>query len=296
MILENIRSHDLSGIDLNNGITVFTGRTGSGKSSILMALEYALFGTESGTANTAIMRRGVTSCKIELDFEEDGDDYKIIRGLKRSGGTISVDVNNMKIIKNGSPLPLIGRSTDLNEKIIEILGYPDDVKPKELFEITSYTKQDEIRAIIELTAEKRQDYIDKILQLAKYKQTWENMKEVIDFFDIQLKEKNVRIENYEKLRIELLSIEKMIIDLGDRIKKNEQELSSARESYPSLQKKVKEIEDRYKGLLEKRRNYDQLKGSEIGLRRDIERSKKEVLELSKKKADLSSDTKARQHS
>lgn len=289
LVFENIRSHELSDVKIHDGITIFTGRTGSGKSSILIALEYALFGSESGISNSAIMRRGKQTCKVELEFNEDGDNYKIIRGLKKSGTTITTDVNNMKILKNGSIIPLIGRATDLNEKIIEILGYPNDVKPKELFEITSYTKQDEIRSIIELSAEKRQDYIDKILQLAKYKQTWENMKELIDFFGAELLAKSVRLENYERLQKEILDIEKRVIDLNSKIKLNEKELSFLKENYNSTRQSISDLEQKYRGLLEKRRSYDQLKGSELSLKRELDKSKELLANLLSKKSAFDSD-------
>jgi len=289
LIFENIRSHELSDVQIHDGITVFTGRTGSGKSSILIALEYALFGAESGIPNSAIMRRGKQTCKVELEFSEDGDNYKIIRGLKKSGTTITTDVNNMKILKNGYPLQLIGRATDLNEKIIEILGYPNDVKPKELFEITSYTRQDEIRSIIELSTEKRQDYIDKILQLAKYKQTWENMKVLIDFFGAELLAKSVRLENYERLRKEILDIEKRVLELNSKIKLNEQELSILKENYNSTHQSISGLEKEYKELLERRRGYDQLKGSELSLKRELEKSKELLNILLSKKSALDSD-------
>ena len=42
--LENIRSHRKTEIAFSEGINVITGNTGSGKSSILMSVEYSLFG------------------------------------------------------------------------------------------------------------------------------------------------------------------------------------------------------------------------------------------------------------
>lgn len=288
ILLENVRSHETSDVNLLNGISIFTGRTGSGKSSILMAIEYALFGAEAGVPNNAIMRRGKQNCKVELEFEECGDEYAIVRSLKKQGSNITVDVNNMRILKNGKLLPLIGRSTDLNEQIIQILGYPSDIKPKELFEITSYTRQDEIRAIIELSTEKRQDYIDKILQLAKYKQTWENMKPILDFFDLELKEKKVRLESYDRLRKEIIDIEKKLIDLKSKIKENEIELSITQSKYESINQNVMAADKKYKEILEKRRAFDQLKGSEIRLKKDIEKMKEINATLLKQKNEINS--------
>ena len=45
--LKNIRSYDDQKIEFPKGITLFEGDIGSGKSSILMAVEFALFGTGS---------------------------------------------------------------------------------------------------------------------------------------------------------------------------------------------------------------------------------------------------------
>lgn len=284
--LENVRSHVNTCINFSNGISVLTGRTGSGKSSVLMAIEYALFGADAGIQNNGILRRGCQHCKIELEFEEDGNTYTIIRALKRQGNSIVNDLNHTKILKNGAPLPLIGRATDLNEKIIEILGYPKDIKPKELFELTSYTRQDEMRAIIELGSEKRQEYIDKILQLAKYRQTWENMKDLLDIFELELNEKKVRLENYDKLQSELLEIESKIAVLENKIKENEKMLLEKQNNYEKLHKVVTELEKERKELLEKRRIYDQLKGSEAHLRKEIEKVSKDIEELLKKKSEI----------
>ncbi|MCW1309958.1 MAG: SMC family ATPase, partial [Candidatus Nanoarchaeia archaeon] len=197
--IENLRSHEKSEIEFNKGITVFTGRTGSGKSSILMAIEYALFGSESGILNSMIMRRRSNSTLIILEFEHMGKNYKVVRGLRRSGSSIQVDVNNLKILENDRPINILARSTDLNEKIIQILNYPKDVKPRDLFEITSYTRQDEIRKIIEMKPQERQVYIDRTLQLSKYQRTWENMRDVIRKFENMAELKAVRIENYDSL-------------------------------------------------------------------------------------------------
>jgi exonuclease SbcC len=200
LVLENIRSHKLNQVELDSGVTVFTGRTGSGKSTLLMGIEYALFGTEGGISNSAILRRGSNNGAVKLTFEENGDMYTIIRGLKRQGKNINIDQSNLALLKNDKQVPIMDRARDLNAKILEILDYPADIKPKDLFETTSYTRQDEIRALVEMTSENRQEHIDKILQLSKYKLVWENMKDVLNHFEKELAESNARLEQLEKLK------------------------------------------------------------------------------------------------
>ena len=268
LILENIRSHKRSEIEVNKGITVFTGRTGSGKSSILMSIEYALFGSEGGVSNNAILRRNSPKGCVLLEFEEGGNVYTIRRGLKRSGSTITTDISNMSILANGEPLPLLGRATDLNNKILEILNYPDDVQPKDLFEITSYTRQDEIRALIEMSGEKRQEHIDRILQLSKYKSTWENMKDVISTFELEMKEMQIRLENIEELRKDVVKIEKRILENESLVKKDSEVLLSLSSKYSAAHKEKTTLEEEIKNMLEKRRQLDKTKGNISGLESD----------------------------
>ena len=47
IMIENIRSYNEEVIDFPRGITLFEGDIGSGKSTILMGIEFALFGLGS---------------------------------------------------------------------------------------------------------------------------------------------------------------------------------------------------------------------------------------------------------
>jgi len=273
LVLENIRSHKLNQVELDSGVTVFTGRTGSGKSTLLMGIEYALFGTEGGISNSAILRRGSNNGAVKLTFEENGDMYTIIRGLKRQGKNINIDQSNLALLKNDKQVPIMDRARDLNAKILEILDYPADIKPKDLFETTSYTRQDEIRALVEMTSENRQEHIDKILQLSKYKLVWENMKDVLNHFEKELAESNARLEQLEKLKENLAKSELKILSLDSEIKKDESELQFLKVEYEKASSSAEKIESSIKDLLNKRREYDELNGKISRLQKEIERTK-----------------------
>jgi len=277
--LKNIRSHEDSEIEFHKGINVFTGRTGSGKSTILLAIEYGLFGSDAGISSSAILRRGKPSGYIEIELEEKGDTYKIVRGLKRKGKTISIDPSKMAIYKNEKLLPIIGRAGDLNARVLDILNYPEGIKPKEIFEITSYTKQDEIRALIELRPEKRQDYIDKILQLSKYKTTWENMRDIISHFEMKLQEIKGFIDGLKDIGNEKKEIEEKIGALKDIIKGINEELNSLRTKSIDATKEVKELELERNEILAKRRSYDELKGRILSLEKENKNIEKEINNL-----------------
>src|SRR5437867_12713291 len=81
--LENIRSYkDRTVIDFPSGRTLFQGDIGSGKSTILSAIEFALFGLGDIDANH-LLRVGASNGSVFLEFESDKQVYKVYRSLSR---------------------------------------------------------------------------------------------------------------------------------------------------------------------------------------------------------------------
>ena len=101
IILENIRSYVKQEIDFVEGATLLTGNIGSGKTSILLAIDFALFGLRRGNLSGAsLLRNGSDKGSVEFYFEINNDKIVIKRTLKR-GTTVTQDsgyilINNEK--------------------------------------------------------------------------------------------------------------------------------------------------------------------------------------------------------
>lgn len=253
--LENIRSHKSVKIEFGEGITVFTGRTGSGKSTILMAIEYALFGSEAGIPNQMLLRRGEKEGKIILEFEQDNSIYRVERGLKRVGKNIIVDEHSLRLFKDNVRVPIMARATDLNQKILEILNYPSDSNPRDIFEVTSYTKQDEVRKLIELKPSERQQFIDRILQLSKYLLTWENMRELIAKFreTIERLEGEVKFIDELKKEVEELVVEQ--VKLGGEVERKKKELGEIEVRRKEVEEKLRKLNERFQKVTQAKIEY-----------------------------------------
>src|SRR4029078_8289245 len=79
--LENIRSYkDRTLIAFPNGRTLFQGDIGSGTSTILSAIEFALFVLGDIDANH-FLRVGATKGSVFLEFESDKQICKVYRSL-----------------------------------------------------------------------------------------------------------------------------------------------------------------------------------------------------------------------
>ena len=85
--LVNFLSHAHSKIDFEKGVTVIYGHNGAGKSSIIDAIKFALFGDKRGASISDLIRRGSEDMSVTLDFTIGQHEYQIQRmmSLGKSG-------------------------------------------------------------------------------------------------------------------------------------------------------------------------------------------------------------------
>ncbi len=83
--LQNFRQHADSLITFDTGLTGIIGPNGSGKTTILEAIAWALYGNSAarGTRESLRFNRAAprATVKVELDFELAGHRYRVVRGL-----------------------------------------------------------------------------------------------------------------------------------------------------------------------------------------------------------------------
>ncbi|MEM0143442.1 MAG: SMC family ATPase, partial [Candidatus Parvarchaeum sp.] len=205
--LENIRSHYKTEIPFTQGINVITGNTGSGKSSILMSIEYALFGKigEGREEGKMLLRRNSSEGEIKITIKNNEDEYEINRGLKRVNDTVRNDDSKNYINKNNVRIDLQNRASDINLYVNKLLKIESD-NPLETFETITYIKQDELKTLIFETGQYKQEYIDGLLQLNKYLDVYENTKEIINKIkneiDLDRKELQLSVDEEDIIKIE----------------------------------------------------------------------------------------------
>src|SRR3989344_1799887 len=95
--LENIRSYKNQEIEFPPGSTLLSGDIGSGKTSILLAIEYALFGLQPGQKGSALMRNKTNFAEVKFEFEIDEKNIIIERRLKRNTESITNDYSAITI-------------------------------------------------------------------------------------------------------------------------------------------------------------------------------------------------------
>lgn len=171
--LKNIRSYLDERIEFPLGSTLLSGDVGSGKSTILQSIEFALFGfRRSDLAGSHLLRHGQDYGYVELHFLIDTKDIKIKRSLRRSSSIVqdacTLEINGVK--EEYTP-------TELKARILELVGYPKEALTKNIpiFRYTVYTPQEEMKHIM-LDPESRLLILRKIFNIDKYGQIRANTK------------------------------------------------------------------------------------------------------------------------
>jgi DNA repair protein SbcC/Rad50 len=266
--LENIRSYVSETISFDSGATLLSGDIGCGKSTILLAIEFALFGLKKGELSGAgLLRKGANEGAVELKFKIEEKSYHVKRTLKKNSN--SIGQGSGYIIENGLKQELT--PVELKTKIISLLGYPKELVTKSaslIYRYTVYTPQEQMKYILFENAEERLNTLRKVFDIDKYKRINENAsvyvkrlkdecKELMGFvLDLNQKhqqwnEKNKEIESKESELLtsveELKQISVEVLDTKSQIKNLEEkieELNRVKKQIEIIQNTIEKDEER----------------------------------------------------
>ncbi|OTE98788.1 DNA double-strand break repair ATPase Rad50 [Halorubrum sp. SD683] len=230
--LANFKPYGDADLRLTEGVTVIHGLNGSGKSSLLEACFFALYGSKAldGTLGDVITN-GEEETEVELWFTHDGVSYRVERRLKSYDGRI--DHKCTLKSTDGSDVARDGARA-VREFVTELLRMD-----AEAFVNCAYVRQGEVNKLINATPRERQDTIDDLLQLGKLEEyreragdarlgvedVLENRRGRLDQLDEQIAAKEDR-----DLHARLNELEGELGDVTDDIDRYEAQREQAKET------------------------------------------------------------------
>ena len=224
--VENIRSYLSQEINLPEGSVLLAGDIGSGKSSLLLAIEFALFGLQKGELSGAsLLRNGKDEGSVELNLNINNKDYLIHRSLKRTKTGINQDecyLYTEGIKKQLTPI-------ELRQLVLNLLNYPKEniTKKPVIYRYTVYTPQEQMKQILFDDDETRINTIRKIFNLDKYGKIKSNSKIIT-----------------EKLKENINKMSGIVLDLDSLIKKQDEKEAQKE----NINREIKVIEEPLKKL------------------------------------------------
>jgi DNA repair protein SbcC/Rad50 len=254
--LENIRSYTHETIEFPEGSVLLSGDIGSGKSTILLAIEFAFFGImRAELSGASLLRHGKNTGSVELKFEISDKEYIIKRALKRARDAVTQDTGY--IITDGRKFE--GTPVELKARIIGILGYPEELISKSkslIYRYTVYTPQEEMKHILFEDKDMRLDTLRKLFGIDKYKTIRENA--VIFIREIKNKQSELsrQLEFYDELKKEKEEKTSKIKELSLAIENTKKETERLKAAVNAEKEKLSAFEDEIKKHNELKRKLD----------------------------------------
>ena len=248
--LGNIRSYvKLEPFQFPEGTLLFYGGVGSGKSSLLYAIEFALFGLGE-LKGPDLLRNGAAEGFVKLAFEEDGKNYVVYRKLSRKKTTVSE--TERAVSKDGEQHPY-DSVTDMKASVLEILKLNEKPQPNTssvLYRYGIFTPQEEIKRIMEASPESRLETLRRAFRLEKYATVRDNAQVLSNHLEkVELRVLEKQAEGLDETRSERDSLCKKIeinsnglIQLGNELEEIDAALNTLREREKELEKALKEIQ------------------------------------------------------
>ena len=269
--LHNIRSYKEVSVEFATGSTLLSGDIGSGKTSILLAIEFALFGLQPGQRGASLLRNGEKQGGVKIEFEVEGKEIVIERNLKR-GKTITQDYCAITIDDEKSEVAV----TELKNKVLELLNYPLEFSKKQniLYKFTVYTPQEEMKQIILQDSLTRVNTLRQVFGIDKYKRILENTSIILSKIREDKRRKEGATENLEQDKLNMVSKEEELEAKHHNLSSVEKEHFTKQEQRKKVQEEREEI--RLK-IEEKNKLENEIQKSNIMLA-----NKRETMESNKK--------------
>ncbi len=265
--LTNIRSYKETEIEFPKGSTLLSGDIGSGKTSVLLGIEFALFGLQPGQRGASLLRNGEKQGGIILEFEVEGKQIIIERTLKR-GKTVSQDYCAITIDGEKSEISV----TELKNKVLELLNYPNEFSKKQnlLYKFTVYTPQEEMKQIILQDPATRINTLRHVFGIDKYKRILENTSILASKLREEKRRKEGMTESLEQDKLNLIEKEEELETKHYNLASVEKEFFSKTE----IRKKIQEEKEEINKKIEEKRNLEK----EIEKTKIMLANKKETIE------------------
>lgn len=173
LTLNNIRSYSQeTTIHFSKGSSLFEGDIGSGKSSILLAIEFALFGL-GDIEGTHLLRAGEKEGWVELIFEVDGKEFTTFRSLARRRS--SVYQKEGYIMENGFRTDY--SVSEMKSRVLQILDFREREQPRTsslIYRYAVFTPQEMMKEVLLQRPDTRLDTLRRAFGIEEYSSARKN--------------------------------------------------------------------------------------------------------------------------
>lgn len=220
-----------------NGLFLICGETGAGKTTILDAICYALYGRSSGglRGDLSVMRCKLAQKNdetlVEFIFDSDGKRYKFIRSLKYGRKNLN-DSHNCLILQDGEYVPIFEnpKATVVNKKAEELIGLTYDQ-----FRQVIILPQGQFEKLLVSNSEEKEKILVSLFHADRWQRIAEEITRRVQDRDGKLKQEKLQIsgklqeyacKNLEELEAKLEESRTLLDRLQTAVADAQQELDA----------------------------------------------------------------------
>ena len=262
--LVDFLSHSDTKLEFKDGVTIFVGDNGAGKSSVIDAITYALFGEHTRKNPKSLIRRGTNQGYAKIEFSIRDKQYEAFRKIKNISSNyleakfFETTDNNRIDIASGERKQY---NESMKEEVEKIIGM--DYKK---LQIASIVQQGQLNAIIDSGAADRQELLNSIIGIDKLNIASKYMLENIKKFR-------------EKIKTDLGYNDDDIENLTRKFESYQQDIKETQPKKNQLELKQKQIQEKLTGL----QNELEIETPKIDKINQLELRKNELLKYVKEK-------------
>ncbi len=254
--LGNFLSHKKSEINFDNGVTVFIGENGSGKSSVIDGIMFSLFGKTTRGSDKELLRDGENQAYTKTNFAINGQNFTAIKKIQKKG-----QGEHKLLGHSGEPIAI--RSTEMKDEIQRLIGLDYDT-----LRIASIVPQGQLTDITNSSeTTKLRNLIDKVMGAEHFSKTAIKIVEGVTAFRQHLHEQyNYTDSDISRLENEIKDAKQTRINSSNGLEEFETKQKDAEFARDETLKKLdglKESESKKKLLSEKENSIWQEARNEI---------------------------------
>jgi exonuclease SbcC len=231
--LQDFIAHKDTRLEFGKGITIFVGHNGSGKSSVIDAITFALFGEHTRKSGKNLVRRGAGQCTVQMRFAINSREYQATRisGGQSFSQLTLVSEGGKEVSRHlvGGERRQFGES--MSDEVAKVLGLDYDK-----MRVAAVVQQGELLRIVDAPPKEFKELLNGLIGIDRLDRASNIMLEVIRGFRERLRDEN----GYTDLEIH--RVEGLITQKGQEKKQAESLLKEFEDEKAMLEEKILGLE------------------------------------------------------
>ncbi|MGC8995502.1 MAG: AAA family ATPase [Thermoplasmata archaeon] len=286
--INNIRSYKNTTIEFSRGKNLLFGDIGAGKSSILMAIDFALFGF-SNIQPDKLLRVGEKKGSVKLYFIANNKKYSIKRIIKKEKERFSQDIT-----LDYGDYEVKYSAEEAKMEILKILGLKEFEGPRAksvIFRYAIYIPQEEMRKIIDENGEIRLNTIRRATGIDNYRIIKQNADMIIKELENRVKILEAEIKDIDNLKIIIDNLKIELENLHEQKHEMEEENEKIKNKIEEFEKEIENLEEKYNETSERLLKMKEIKSLIDESLNQKNRIENEIDELNRKLKSLENNLK-----